>query len=117
MWATSSVIREEDINRLVNEMGFPDNSVRIALRMTRNNMNRAVDLLLSNPEVLNEEIFQSNRPAQGLQEMLNRNQTSSTQINNSSLDNNSDNNNNGNQNRTQILRRNYNERSKYQYKN
>lgn len=113
MWATSTAIREEDINRLVNEMGFPDNSVRIALRMTRNNMNRAVDLLLSNPEVLNEENLQSNRPAQGLQELLNRNQTSSAQINNSSLDNNNDNNNN-NQNRTQILRRNYNERSKYQ---
>jgi hypothetical protein len=67
LYAASSSVREEDINRLVNEMGFPDNSVRIALRMTRNNLNRAVDLLLNNPEELTEENLQNNRNNQNNQ--------------------------------------------------
>jgi len=65
-YTTSSSVREEDINRLVNEMGFPDNSVRIALRMTRNNINRAVDLLLNNPEELTEENIELSRPQQSI---------------------------------------------------
>lgn len=83
LYATSSTVREEDINRLVNEMGFPDNSVRIALRMTRNNLNRAVDLLLNNPEELTEENVQSNQNRQA-PSIFQRNQAAPQNINNSS---------------------------------
>jgi hypothetical protein len=57
---SSSVPREEDIRRLVNEMGFDENRVRIALREARNNVNRAVDLLINGPE----EIFLENSEGQ-----------------------------------------------------
>lgn len=43
-------IRQEDVNQLVNEMGFEETRVRTALRITRNNLNRAVELLLNGPE-------------------------------------------------------------------
>jgi hypothetical protein len=57
---SNSVAREEDIRRLVNEMGFDENRVRIALREARNNVNRAVDLLINGPE----EIFLENSEGQ-----------------------------------------------------
>lgn len=43
-------VRQSDVDRLVREMGFEEGRVRIALRHTRNNVNRAVDILLNGPE-------------------------------------------------------------------
>jgi hypothetical protein len=58
-------IREEEVNRLVNEMGFPDRAVRMALRISRNNVNNAVDLLLNNSEELIEmDEERARRPSQ-----------------------------------------------------
>jgi hypothetical protein len=113
-YATSSSVREEDINRLVNEMGFPDNSVRIALRMTRNNLNRAVDLLLNNPEELTEDNLQITRPPQAL---LQRIQAATQTTNNNgplgtSIESNII---STNINRNTNISRNFDERSKYYF--
>jgi hypothetical protein len=48
-------VRQEDVNRLVNEMGFEESRVRYALIFTRNNVNRAVEILLNGVEHVNQE--------------------------------------------------------------
>jgi hypothetical protein len=48
-------IRQSDVDRLVSEMGFEEGRVRTALRYTRNNVNRAVDILLNGPESIFDE--------------------------------------------------------------
>jgi hypothetical protein len=56
-----NAVREEDVRRLVNEMGFEEGRVRIALRRTQNNVNRAVEYLLNNPEEIDLRDEHNNR--------------------------------------------------------